>query len=466
MATRPVIRNLNATSVGLINWTVAKEGGYLAGAPYVTDTVQSFRQFGEFINAFQARQNTFLHALVNRIAMVIIATKSYTNPWEWVKKGTLDYGETIEEIYVNLAKAEDFLVEPSTNDILADNFKQRIPDVQAAFHSVNFMKKYPVSVSRQQLYSAFNSMDGVMQLVDYIVQSLYTAFNYDELAVYQWMLYRMALDGKIHTVTIPAMTAANAKGITSTIKAISNDFTFLKTKYNTAGVFTHTPKEDQYILKSIEGDAIMDVEVLAVAFNMSKAEFAGHHVLLDDYDDAKNARVNELLSDNPLFKAFTDAELTAIRTIEFMILDRNFLMQYDKLVEMHEQPIPADLRWNYFLHHWALFSASPFKNAAIFTTTTSSVTSITVTPSTANALPGNTLAFTATVTATGFGSKDVAWTITGATDEDTKIDRNGVLTLGADETGAEGTGTITVTATSVANSAVSGTATVTIPDLT
>lgn len=55
MATKPVVKNLNATSVGILNYVLANESGYLAGAPAVENTPQSIAQIGEFINAYQPR---------------------------------------------------------------------------------------------------------------------------------------------------------------------------------------------------------------------------------------------------------------------------------------------------------------------------------------------------------------------------------------------------------------------------
>lgn len=46
---------------------------------------------------YEATQNEFLSALVNRIGRVIITSKSYTNPLRVFKKGILEYGETIEK---------------------------------------------------------------------------------------------------------------------------------------------------------------------------------------------------------------------------------------------------------------------------------------------------------------------------------------------------------------------------------
>lgn len=459
MAIRPIVRNLNATSVGILNWVLSDQSGYLAGAPAVENTIQSIRQIGEFINAYQPRQNQFISSLVNRIGLVIVSSKAYSNPWQWIKKGTLEYGEAIEEIYVNLAKVEKFVPGGSSNTILSDLFKTRKPDVLAAFHQMNFQKKYPVTVSEEQLRTAFTSMDGVNNLIDYIVQSLYTAFEYDELCVYQYMLGRLALDGKIHAVTIDAVTDRDsAEEAVIALKTVSDDMEFLKTKYNMAGVFTHSTKDDQYVLKAIDVNNRLSVKVLAPAFNMDEVKFAGHQVLLDDYDDAKLERMTELLGDDENYVAFTDAEVTELRKIKLFLIDKDFLMQYEKLVKMSEQPVPNTLSWQYFLHHWAVFSASPFKNAACFTTSTNAVTGVTVSPDTASAYPGSTLRFSATVTGTGLFDSDVEWSITGEDDDDTVIDRAGTLKISPLDTTTE----IVVKAKSVVDSTVYGTSTITV----
>ncbi len=462
MATKPVIKNLNATSVGILNYILAGESGYLAGAPAVENTPQSIAQIGEYINAYQPRQNQFLSALVNRIGMVLIASKSYKNPWAWAKRGQLDVGEAIEEIYVNLAKIEKFGADNTTNQTLADLFGTRKPDVQAAFHQMNFQKKYPVTVSEDQLRTAFTSMSGVVDLIAYIVESLYTAFEYDEFLMYKYMLYRLALDGKLYVEKIPEVSnisTANAKKLVSQVKALSNNLTFLKTDYNMAHVYTHTPKADQMVIKDTELDAVLDVEVLASAFNMSKAEFSGNQVLIDGFGAPELKRLALILFDDATATSsvFTDAELTSIGTIKGFILDRDFLMQYEKLVKMTEQTIPNELKWNYFLHHWALFSASPFKNAIVLTTSNSSVNSVTTTPEAFEATPGASVQLTTVVGTSGFADDNVTYA-SGDTSVAT-VDRNGLVTI---VSGASAGDTCTITVTAVGDTSKTDTVSVTV----
>ena len=72
------------------------------------------------------------------------------------------------------------------------------------------------------------------------------------------------------------------------------------------------------------------------------------------------------------------------------------------------------------------------------------VLSVTVLPSSATVEKGKTLQFSAQLQGNGDFDTSVAWKISGATSANTKIDQNGLLTVGADETAEH----ITVTATS------------------
>jgi len=96
MATRPIIKSLNAnaTSSGILNHIV--QNGYLAGAPQVDNTVQSIAQMGEYINGYQPRRNEFVEALMNLVAIQVIIHEEYSNPWSFALQGTMDYGETLE----------------------------------------------------------------------------------------------------------------------------------------------------------------------------------------------------------------------------------------------------------------------------------------------------------------------------------------------------------------------------------
>lgn len=430
MPTLPEIQQLTATSPQILNSIRNGIGGtYKDMIPEATNTIESIREIGGIMQQYQPLQNAFMSALVNRIGRVILTSKMYSNPWSMFKKGMLEYGETIEEIFVNLAKPHQYDEDVAENEV----FKREKPDVRATFHSMNFQKFYKTTVNQDQLKQAFLSWQGITDLIAKIIDALYTGANYDEFITMKYMLGRAALSGNIKPVTIPTVNTTNAKSIISTIKGISNNLEYLKTDFNEAKVSTHTQKADQFIILNSEFEAMIDVEVLASAFNMSKAEFMGNRVGVDSFADVDSARLSILFKDDPTYVPFSTDEINLLKTIPAIIVDRDWFMIFDNMQNMTEQYNGEGLYWNYWYHTWKTFSASPFCNAVIFTTETPTVTSVTVTPETASVKKGSSLQLSADVVATGFAETDVVWMINEKNSTST-ISPSGKLTVASDET--------------------------------
>lgn len=451
MAVKPAIKTLTNSSVDILN--VIRENAtqnYKEYVPKATPDANSIRQIGAVIMDYPALQNEFLNALVNRIGRVLITSKMYDNPWAMFKKGMLEFGETVEEIFVNMAKPFQF--DPAVAE--SNLFKREIPDVRAAFHIMNYQKYYKSTVSNDQLRQAFLSWQGITDLIAKIVDAMYTGANYDEFITMKYMLARHILDGHMYPVQIPTVETANMKQIVSKIKGVSNQYEFQSNKYNLAGVYTHTLKRDQYMLINSMFDAEMDVEVLASAFNMSKAEFMGQRVLVDSFGSLDRERLAELFADDTTFKMPTDDELTALDAIPVILVDRDWFMIFDNFYNFTEQYNGEGLYWNYWYHVWKTFSVSPFANNALFVPGVPSVTSVTVSPATVEAAVGQSVQFNATVVTSNFAPKSVVWTTNSA---NAIVDSSGNVKL---ETGA--TGSITVTATSTFDNTKKGTATITV----
>lgn len=456
----PVIPNivkLSANSTQILNAIRNENGGmYQSIVPIADGTTESIRKIGTVIMGSQDLQNAFLNALINRIGRVIITSRMYENPWAGFKKGMLEYGETVEEIFVNIAKPHQFDPDKAESEV----FKRVIPDVRAEFHAMNYQKFYKVTVSNDQLRQAFLSWQGITDLIGKIIDSLYTGANFDELVTMKYLVGKFALAGNIYPVNIPAVNADNARGIVSTIKGISNELEFLKDQYNISGVMTTSPKSDQYLIMNAKFDAVIDVEVLATSFNMDKAEFMGHRVQIDSFSMSKGevARLNELFAEDSSYVPFTDEELALLNNIPCVLVDRDWFMVFDNYMNMTEQYNGQGLYWNYWYHVWKTFSVSPFSNGVLFTTETPAITSVTVSPSSATVTMGEMLQLTATVVSTGFAEKDVIWSVTGDDMIATSISPTGLLKVGATETAT----TVTATATSKFDGTKKGTATITI----
>ena len=449
MPTKPIIKTLTNSSVDILN-AIRNNAttDYKHYVPVATSDVESLRTIGAVIMDNPQLQNEFLSAIVNRIGRVIVTSKSYTNPWAIFKKGMLEYGETIEEIFVNIAKPFNYSPELSETNV----FKREISDVKAAFHVLNYQKYYKATIQDKDLAKAFLSWSGITDLISKIVDAMYTAANYEEYQTMKYMLAKNILNGRIRPVEI-SETPASA---VSTIKSASNKMTFLSDKSNIAGVMNKTDKNEQYVILDTNFDASIDVNVLATAFNMDKAEFMGHRVLIDGFGNLDTERLNVLFEGDATYEEISQDDLNLLNSVPAVLVDASWFMVIDNLVQFTEQYNGEGLYWNYWYHVWKTFSVSPFANANAFVYGKPEVTGITITPSVATIAAGATMALKANVTTNYFAPQTVEWSVDS---EYAEINPAGVLVVKSTATAET---VITVTARSTFNSTITGTASITV----
>lgn len=104
MATAPVKKDNVASTTNLMNLARAEGSAEFRAATrdVVEGNTETLRAMGGVILGNKGFRNEFLSWLINRIAMVLVTSKVYYNPWQIFKRGILDYGETIEEIFVDI----------------------------------------------------------------------------------------------------------------------------------------------------------------------------------------------------------------------------------------------------------------------------------------------------------------------------------------------------------------------------
>lgn len=406
MPTKPIVKKLTGNSINILN--AIRNGAtedYRNYVPTALNDGTNLREIGAVLTEFPNLKNEFVNSLVNRIGKVILTSKLYDNPIAFLKKGFLEYGETIEEIFVALAEPHTYDMEVAENEV----FKREIADVRTQFHTLNYQKFYKATITEQNIKLAFLSMDGVTNLIAGIVDALYTSAHYDEFLTMKYLIAVALNKGFIKVANIPTVTNENMKTVTAQIKGLSNNLTFESTSYNLAGVPTYTDKSNQYLLVNSVFDAIMDVEVLASAFNMGKAEFLGHKVLIDSFGNLDIPRLNKLFKNDPNYYEFSQDELDVLNNIPAIVLDENWFMIFDNLDEFTENYNGQGLYWNYFYHVWKTFSFSMFSNAVAFVEGTSAVNSVTVVPSAVTVSIGQSVQLSANVETVNFAPRSVNW---------------------------------------------------------
>lgn len=368
MARRIANSTLNASTIDIMN--VIRQNAsydYQQNVPAVAQA-SDIPKVGEVIYGTPAFANQFINALVNRIAIVRVQSANFNNPYSILKKGYLEYGETVEDIFVSIAKAVDFSAEKATKR----EFQRSIPDVRSAFHVMNWRVMYPVTIQDEDLKQAFLSIDGVQNLIAKIVDAVYTGAEYDEFLLFKYLLIKAISHGRMYPKSIGTGKELTESAVQ--FRGTSNLLPFMSSEFNEAGVKTSTPKERQVIFMDAMFNAQYDVNVLASAFNMDKADFMGRLFLIDNWSEFDNERFDVIRANSDGIEEVTTDELALLKNVKAVILDENWFQVYDNNNKFTEKYVASGLYWNYFYHTWKTVSNSPFANACVFVTDDATIT--------------------------------------------------------------------------------------------
>jgi hypothetical protein len=370
MPKRIAITNLNARTIDILNTIRANASmEYQSSVPVVTQE-RDIIGVGDSICGYPRMANEFLSSLVNRIAAVKIKSATFNNSYADLKKGYLETGETVVEYFAQIAKAREFNVEKAESR----EFKRTVPDVRSAFHIMNWRVQYPITIQNEDLRMAFTSISGVEDFIARLVDTIYTAAEYDEFLLFKYLIIKAVSHGKMYPV---AVDNSDIKNYAVKFRGTSNALRFLSTKYNAEGVHTNTDKKDQYIFMDADFNAQFDVNVLASAFNMDKADFMGKLKLIDDFTTFDNARFDEIRQNSTQIESVTSDELALMADVKAVLIDREWFQIYDNLAAFTETYVANGMYWNYFYNVWKTVAFSPFSNAIVFVNSTATTTPLT-----------------------------------------------------------------------------------------
>lgn len=316
---------------------------YQARVPVATQN--NISEVGSAVMSYQATENEFLSALVNKIAMVIVRNKTFSNPLAVLKKGGVPLGRNIEEIYTNPAKGSVF--DPTGSKLL----NREIPDTKAIYHSMNRQGQYKATVSKAQLIHAFTSYSALEQLLNSIVNSIYSGDNLDEFLLMKELFASAITGGKLKTVEIGKIgDTDSAKTFVKAIKTVGQAMEFPSDQYNSYydinkekdanPVVTWTPLSNQVLIMRNDVSVDVDVELLAKAFNVSYTDLKQRTLIVDSFGSATNCGA--------------------------ILCDEAFVQVYDNLTQMESFHNGEGLYDNFIYHHWQTYSLSLFANAMAF----------------------------------------------------------------------------------------------------
>lgn len=342
---------------------------------------QGVAQVAKFLFAPMNKRylNEFMNIFVNRIAGEIVHQKEFRNPLK-SKREAFEYGTTIEEIALDFVKAHAYKDDwgHRIND-LTSILKVYRPTGEVAYHSVNRWDQYPISINRLELRAAFTGDYGLNKLASAIMQVPYNSAEYDEYGYYKQLIaeheYR---HGHFKHQCAYPVDDTTGKAFLRALRAYADKITIPTKLYNAgdADVPVWVSRDElPSMVLYIEADAkaSLDVDTLSSVFQLDKAEVQYRIQFIDSI---------------PIPGAF------ALLTTE----DYFVCADYDISNDSFYNPQTKTETWYYTVI--GMYSTSPFVPAILFTTAsgtvnatvTEAVSGLTITPSTANVVPGEQLA--------------------------------------------------------------------------
>ena len=306
-----------------------------------TATIENFKKIGDLIMDRPNVKNEFISALFNKIGLTLFQNKKYTSRLDIFSKGKLEYGETIEQIMCDLIECKDFKDQEESNEV-SELVSAKLPDIKVLYHSENYKHKYKVTISDIRLRKAFNDKYGVDKLVASIITSVQNSIAYDRECMLKAILSAGIYKEKIQVAYDNGSAGSRAKNLVTAIKKNIIRLETMSKDFNNAEINTFTRKEDMVLVIGSDYATDIDINLLATAFNLDKAEISTRIIVVDELPVAGE--------DKPIC----------------VLMDKDYIVDYTTLYEVRQFENANTLTTNLFYHVWGIMAQNDFTNAIKF----------------------------------------------------------------------------------------------------
>lgn len=359
---------------------------YQTEVPLATaDNIQDVGQ--AVLNAPTAIRNEFMSNLYNKIGLTLIDSPVIENEFSFLKKGKLEYGQTIEDIYVGLAKSEPYVTGMKDGDDIPDPFSIRKLPHKSAFYSTILSRQYQVTRHISDLRKAFHNAGGVESFVSAMMNAMTSGENWDDYRATIALLARQIeasmevedFKGVIHLVTDfnalypdEEVTADNAftsrnflKYFANQLKKYSKRMRHVRTDYNVAGVEQTLPQSQQRLMMLEDISVDFDTELLAWAQNQGRLEIQAIDEIDSWYSIGVDGEGTATPEDIKVKATFTNKEGESAQCVA-CIYDAGMMKIYNKERIASDQANAKGNYWNMFMSLEDIYAASPYRNFVAF----------------------------------------------------------------------------------------------------
>lgn len=304
---------------------------------------------------FQAVKNQFLNEIINKICYQVVDRFGWENPFRKYDSFPVNYGDTIENIFVELPTGYGF-DKDATNP-----FGKVKNQVKVSYATINYEMQYKITIEDSLLRRAVLNEYGFMNIINAILSSMTTAKNVDEYFATLRMLNNPELYGNSEVdvtdpdnpvylfaeIEIDASATAKEKAEIVT-KQIVDDWSSMilpKTTKNALKVMTASGKDNLLLIVRRDILNSINLDYLTGVFNLSKVELLSKILTVDSFvtKDSEGTTYGEELG--------------------YMIIDTR---AFDNHVALQDGGLiynPQGKYTNHFLNLWKIISFKRFYNA-------------------------------------------------------------------------------------------------------
>ena len=427
------------TALNEIRETLIQDNSLYQEQIPVVNHYTSSQVYGQSLLALPSDlRNKFIQSLVNRIAYTKFVMDYFENPLQELAGDDLPLGAIGSEIYVNPARGRVYNI-----DDFAGLLAKYEADVKSEYTEINFDVQYPVTIIRKELEKAFVSWGDFESFLMGISTSLYNGAYIDDYKYTKRLItnaYRgNAVQMEVVTFAGSTPTADELKSLTARLRQAYLDFMVPSTKYNAwkkvggygKSIVSWSKPENIVVFVSNAMASILDVDVLANAFNIDKSSLLGRVYYVEDFDLVGEDGTVEYDGSN----------------IIALIADKRWFKIREKDMFMDEFYNANNRSWQSYLNVIKAFNFSLFANALMLVKAlpTLNISSMQFNESSPEVTAGEKIRLT--LTTTPFSATQTVTFTSGTVGKATveKIDNRTVEVTGV----AAGTSVITATAGSV-----------------
>lgn len=293
--------------------------------------------------AFEAVSNQFLDALFNKVVYQTVSSLDFTNPFKAYDSFPINYGDTIENIFVELPKGYKF------NKDATDPFTKAKPSIKTLYATINYEMQYETTIEDALLRRACLNEYGFMNLIETILGSLTKGMSIDEYFATIGMLNNASIyaDG-FETIDAGSTDKETAEIVAKKIIDVSSNFKFPNKKNNAYKTVNVASFDNTLLIIKQTLLNTINLDYLAGVYNLSKVELLKKIITVESFK-------------------ITNAEGTEVgEDLDFIILDTKGFDNHTALQDGGMIYNPKGKYTNHYTNLWKIISYKYFYNARAF----------------------------------------------------------------------------------------------------